>query len=92
MTKAAILKAINALPTRERMQIVERVIRTIRLDEKGLDSPSPSGDPWYDDPRNVALVMEAIQEAKHDKGVRVEDCPELSAIFSKYVTTKYVTT
>ena len=71
MTKAAILKAINALPTRERMQIVERVIRTIRLDEKVSDSPSPSGDPWYDDPRNIAVVEEAIQSAKEGKGERI---------------------
>ena len=67
MTKAAILKAINALPTRERMQIVERVIRTIRLDEKVSDSPSPSGDPWYDDPRNIAAVKEAIQSMRDRK-------------------------
>ena len=67
MTKTAILKAINALPTGERMQIVERVIRTIRLDEKVSDSPSPSGDPWYDDPRNIAILDEAIQSAKEDK-------------------------
>ena len=70
MTKTAILKAINALPTRERMQIVERVIRTIRLDEKVSDSPSPSGDPWFDDPRNIAILDEAIQSAKEDKGER----------------------
>ena len=67
MTKAAILKAINALPTKERMQIVERVIRTIRLDEEVSDSPSPSGDPWYDDPRNIAILDEAIQSMKEDK-------------------------
>jgi len=71
MTKAAILKAINALPTKERMQIVERVIRTIRLDEKGSDSPSPSGDPWFDDPRNIAIVEEAIQSMKDGKGERI---------------------
>ena len=67
MTKAAILKAINALPTKERMQIVERVIRTIRLDERVSDSPSPSGDPWYDDPRNIAIVDEAIQSMRDRK-------------------------
>ena len=35
--------------------------------KKKPDSPSPSGDPWYDDPRNVAAVMEAVQEMKEDK-------------------------
>jgi len=33
MTATAILKAINALPTEERMKIVEQVIRTIRLEK-----------------------------------------------------------
>ena len=70
MTKAAILKAINALPARERMQIVERVIRTIRLDEEVSGSPSPSSDPWYDHPLNIAVLDEAIQRAKEGKGQR----------------------
>ena len=84
MTKAAILKAINALPTKERMQIVERVIRTIRLDEKGSDSPSPSGDPWFDDPRNIAIVEEAIQSAKEDKenGIVLKSTEDIKKFFA----------
>ena len=62
MTTTAILKAINALPTRERMKIIEQVIHTIRRE----DNPSPSGDPWFDDPRNVAIVMEGIKSAKEE--------------------------
>jgi hypothetical protein len=91
MTTATILKEINALPVDKRMMIVEKVLRTIRLErpqkpkrKKNPDSPSPSGDPWYDDPRNVAIVMEAIQSAKEGNVVTIEECPELSAIFSKY--------
>jgi len=80
MTTTAILKAINALPTRERMKIIEQVIHTIRLE----DNPSPSGDPWFDDPRNVAIVLEGIKSAKEEKCVSVEESPVLSAIFSKY--------
>jgi hypothetical protein len=52
--------------------------------KRNPDSPSPSGDPWFDDPQNIAIVKEAIQNAKEEKGVRVEECPTLSAIFSKY--------
>jgi hypothetical protein len=70
MTKVAILKAINALPTKERMQIVERVIRSIRLNDPVSDNPSPSGDSWFDDPRNIASLDEAIQSAKEDKRER----------------------
>jgi|GEM_PF-3525263 len=74
MTTTAILKAINALPTAERMKIVEQVIHTIRLEmpkrkKKNPNNPSPSGDPWYDDPRNVALVKEAIQSAKEENEI-----------------------
>ena len=91
MTTAAILKAINALPTDKRMEIIERVIHTIRLEtpnkprrKKNPDNPSPSGDPWFDDPRNIAIVMEGIKSAKEEKCESVEESPALSAIFSKY--------
>jgi len=92
MTTTAILKAINALPTAERMIIIEKVIRTIRLEKPDSASPtgaspngpSPSGDPWFDDPRNIAIVKEGIQSAKKEKCVSVEESPTLSAIFAKY--------
>jgi hypothetical protein len=64
MTTAAILKAINALPVEERMMIIEQVVHTIRLENS--DSPSPSGDPWFDDPRNIAIVKEGIKSANED--------------------------
>jgi hypothetical protein len=74
MTSTAILNAINALPTEERMEIVEQVIRTLRLEspkepkrKKNPNNPSPSGDPWFDDPRNIAIVMDGIQSAKEEK-------------------------
>jgi len=70
MTTATILKKINALPTAERMRLIEKVIRTIRLekpDSVNPNGPSPSGDPWFDDPRNIAIVKEGIKSAKEDK-------------------------
>lgn len=30
-------------------------------------NPSPSGDPWFDDPENMASVMRGIEEAKQGK-------------------------
>ena len=77
------------------MEVVEQVIRTIRLEElekarkkpkrkKNSDNPSPSGDPWFDDPLNIATVMEGIQSAKEENCVSLEESPVLSAIFSKY--------
>jgi len=95
MTSSAILETINTLPLDERMEVVEQVIRTIRLEglekaqkkperKKNSDNPSPSGDPWFDEPLNIAIVMEGIQSTKEEKCVSVEESPVLSAIFSKY--------
>lgn len=92
MTEAAILKAIHALPMHEQMKIIEQVIHSLRLTavsqpssgNASPNSPSPSGDPWFDDPRNIAIVMEGIERAKNEKCVTVEESPALSAIFAKY--------
>ncbi len=32
------------------------------------DNPSPSGDPWFDDPENMASVQRGIEEMKDGKG------------------------
>jgi hypothetical protein len=86
MTSSAILKAINTLPVAERMKIIEQVIRSIRLEKpkENRENPSPSGDPWFDDPRNIAIVKEGIKSAREENCVSVEESPILSAIFSKY--------
>ena len=95
MISSAILKTINTLPIEERMEVIEQVIRTIRLEElkkvqkkpkrtKNSDNPSPTGDPWFDDPLNIAIVMEGIQSAKDEKCMSVEESPVLSTIFSRY--------
>lgn len=32
------------------------------------EDPSPSGDPWFDDPENVASVMRGIEQMKRGEG------------------------
>lgn len=32
------------------------------------ENPSPSGDPWFDDPENTASVMRGVEEMKAGKG------------------------
>ncbi len=32
------------------------------------ENPSPSGDPWFDDPENMASVMRGVEEMKAGKG------------------------
>lgn len=47
-------------------------------------SLSPSGDPWYDNPRNEAMVIEAIEEHRRTGGknaVRLTE-EEHKALFS----------
>ena len=82
----AILKAINALPTAERMKIVEQVIHTIRLEmpkrTKKPNNPSPSGDPWFDDPRNIAIVKEAIQSAKDENEIVLTSKQDIKEYFA----------
>jgi len=86
MTTAAILKAINALPTAERMKIVEQVIHTIRLEmpkrAKNPNNHSPSGDPWFDDPRNIAIVKEAIQSAKEENDIVLTSKQDIKEYFA----------
>ncbi len=32
------------------------------------ENPSPSGDPWFDDPENMASVIRGVEEMKAGKG------------------------
>ena len=89
MTTASIVKAINALPTEERMKIVEQVIHTIRMErqkkpkrKENSDNPSPSGDTWFDDPRNIAGVKEAIQSAKDEQGIVLASKEDINEYFA----------
>jgi len=34
---------------------------------KNPNNPSPSGDPWFDDPRNLAYLKNRIETSKTDK-------------------------
>lgn len=44
---------------------VERTLERManRVEVTVHESPSPSGDPWYDVPENVEMVMQAAEEA-----------------------------
>jgi len=44
-------------------KLVELVVK-----EK-LENPSPSNDPWFDDPENMKKVLRGIQECKEGKAV-----------------------
>jgi hypothetical protein len=49
---------------------------------KNPNNPSPSGDPWFDDPENMQMLDEAMQEFKEGKFVTVENSKELQNFFA----------
>jgi hypothetical protein len=54
---------------------------------KNPDNPSPSGDPYWDNPANLRMLDEAVKDleeirAGRQKTVTVKDNPKLQAIFA----------
>ena len=60
----------------EGKKLVELVVK-----EK-LENPSPSNDPWFDDPENMKSLLRGIQEWKEGKAVErsVEEIEEFFGI------------
>jgi hypothetical protein len=88
MTTSAILKAIHALPMEEQMKIIEQVIRSLRLGSATIskrkpspDNPSPSGDPWFDDPQNIAIVESAIKHGSTEKDIVLKSKEDIKQYF-----------
>lgn len=42
--------------------------RTTAKPRKKHSGISPSNDPWFDDPRNIAMLNQAVEESKNDPG------------------------
>ena len=45
-------------------------------------NPSPSGDPWFDDPENMASVMRGIEDAKQGRvtAYKIDDIKNLLGV------------
>ena len=71
-----------------------RYIAPVRTEKKSTNplNPSPSGDPWWDDPRNVAEVDAGLRDLAAGRVIAMEDSPVLQRIFAEYGTRekKYV--
>jgi len=50
---------------------------------KSPNNPSPSGDPWFDDPRNLAMVEEGIRDLKSGRGTLLKTKKELRCFLDK---------
>ena len=61
-----------------KLVLAKRLPRVRKL--KNPNNPSPSGDTWFDDPRNMAEVMKGIESLKYERTYTNDD-PEIKAIF-----------
>lgn len=46
---------------------------SFRREDESSANPSPSGDTWFLDPNNIAIVKKGIEEAKTGQGVILDD-------------------
>ena len=61
------------LALKERV-IIKRKLEFLELVPRGRtipDSPSPSNDPYFDDPRNIAEIMKGIEQIKNGQTVNL---------------------
>ena len=61
------------LALKERV-IIKRKLEFLELVPRGRtipDSPSPSNDPYFDDPRNIAEIMNGIEQIKNGQTVNL---------------------
>ena len=50
---------------------------------KNPNSPSPSGDPWFDDPQNLAYLKNRIETSKTDKHYIIDKNQSVREFFDK---------
>lgn len=62
-------------------EAVERAISSMhqRMEAARRNNPSPSGDPWWNDPENVAKVDRALEQQRQGLGkiITREEIPQL---------------
>jgi hypothetical protein len=70
------------LAKRERI-IIKRKDEFLELVPRGNvipDNPSPSNDPWFNNPMNIEALDRSIAQAKEGKVIRVSGKEELKAL------------
>jgi hypothetical protein len=94
MTTAALLKEINLLPVNDRLVLAEKIIHSVHQESVSVkpkrkkfppnpNNPSPSGDPFWDNPANLAMLTERICDIEEGRATFVdEDDPEIQAFFA----------
>lgn len=69
ISKQTIAK-LNAMAVRRRMSLRDYVRKLLNKEAASYENPSPSGDPWFDNPENIRMVEEAEAEYESEKGER----------------------
>ena len=47
---------------------LEKIVKANSISVEVNENPSPSGDPWFDNPDNMASINRGIEEMKAGKG------------------------
>ncbi len=66
---AVALQRLSALAEKSGMSL-KKYIEGVLLDNASMESPSPSGDSWFDNPENMRLVEQGMQDIEQGKCVR----------------------
>lgn len=66
---AVALQRLSALAEKSGMSL-KKYIEGVLLDNARMESPSPSGDSWFDNPENMRLVEQGMQDIEQGKCVR----------------------
>ena len=49
-------------------QTLKSYIENILVSKASEDNPSPSGDPWFDDPENIKMLKRAEEQIERGEG------------------------
>ena len=85
-----LLASLLTLSRSNQKWIADHLYENIGAPVKGIKQPeaatkkhsgiSPSNDPWFDDPRNLAYLDQAIEESKHGEWTTL-DMEEVRKMF-----------
>ena len=81
-----LLQAENRTDLRPFAQIARKqgiVVRYIVQKEKKSNNPSPSGDTWFDDPKNLAYLQKKIKASKNDNHYIIQENESVREFFDK---------
>lgn len=96
MTATTLKMTFDALPKKAQSEVIDFVeyishkYSSMSVKKHKLSkNPSPSGDVWFENPKNLKLLEEAINDNNY---VTEENSPVIQELFAKYGSKKKVKT